>query len=796
MDCLFINVNHDVGFESSESNPISLGYILAVLKKRGHRGIILDDVRDRPLRLNMLEKWLRRTRAGLVGFTAYQSTMGRIRFLCRYIKMSHPDIVIVLGGPQAVKMPSEGLEDLLDVDVLVRGEGEIVTAEIAEALDEGRDLSTVPGITCRVDGRVVDTAAPADPPEDLDEYESPYLADLINLEGKDTAIMLSSRGCSHACMFCITPAICRGKVRYHSIQRTVDEMQRLTEIGIQRFWFADPNFTEDPDRTRRLLEEKMRRGITTPFWFQTRSDLIDADLIRLLHQAGADTIAFGLESGSPGVLKKINKGIELDQVRRHVELAQSLGMDAELFTIFGLPGEGLPEVRETLDFLRSLEIPILSNSGSQQMQLYFGSVYERRSQGFGFRPISGYRPRYLSVGEDFETMWMSREDMARARNMWALANEQMERDVYLKQRIFDVLEFLIDNGDDLKDEPNYYVFGALASSVIEEWDLLVGFLEGFADLIGPDNPTVSELIGSLTFFRESEQPIEPMDRVIFDSRSWIDGVPFTGISGKYLDVLLGRGLLLESFEQGFLGARAGEQREFDFTFPQDYDQVELRGKTVDVTVKIHKVFETIRVSTVEEVKKLNISNTYALADLDMLRENNEILYALALRNTDPAELLRKPSHFLSLVHHSAKLNKREKAASLAELVKDKPTALRAVADTLTNSGKCAWAIEYYAHLAESMPSAALQQARCLFLNGDSQDALDLLESLEESSLPNYRETLLECLKRARPDSDLIPTLEEQVLDARVRAAIERERVYRASGPAEPIIHGLNESSTF
>ncbi len=451
MAFLFINVNHDVGFESSESIPISLGYILARLKAEGGDGVILDDLRDRSLTLTMLEKWIHRVAPCAIGFTAYRSTMNRIRFLCRYIKSRHRGILIILGGPQAIAMPARAIEDLQDVDVLVRGEGEVVVPKLAKALEAGEPLDTVEGIACRCNGGIVDNGSGPEPPDDLDEYPSPYLTNLLNLEGKNTAILLASRGCRHGCRFCITPGICRGKVRQHSVARVADEMETLAGRGIERFWFADPNFTENRPRAEKLLEEKIRRGIATPFWCQTRADLVDPGLLKKLHEAGADTIAFGLESGSPGVLKKTHKGIELDQLRNNIEVAQSLGMDAELFSIFGLPGETVEDARQTLEFVRSVGIPIQSNSGSQQMQLYFGSLYEKTPERFGIKPFPGYRASYLGVGDAYQTDAMSTGDMKKVRNMWALANEQLERDVYYKQRVFEVLDFLLENREDLQD---------------------------------------------------------------------------------------------------------------------------------------------------------------------------------------------------------------------------------------------------------------------------------------------------------------------------------------------------------
>lgn len=791
MSFLFINVNHEVGAEHSESIPLSLGYVLAALKADGWDGIILDDLKDRPLTFKSLELWINRMDPSLIGFTAYQSTMDRIRYLCRYIKSRHRRIRVILGGPQAAVMPSAGLEDLEDVDVLVRGDGEVVTPALVRALGNGEPLESVDGITCRSERGMVDTDRGPDPPDDLDAYASPYLTDLLNLDGKDTAILLSSRGCRHVCRFCITPSICKGKVRYHSVERTVAEMEHLGKAGIGRFWFADPTFTQDRDRTERLLQAKIDRGVVTPFWCQTRSDLVDEELLEKLSRAGADTVAFGLESGSPGVLAGTNKRIELKQLEENIRAARALGMDTELFSIFGLPGETVEDARRTLEFVRSLDIPIQSNSGSQQMQLYFGSIYSRNPERFGFKPKQAFRPRYFSIGDEYETEAMSAEQMRKVRNIWVLANERMERDVYMKQRTFEVIDYLLNNRADLAEEPAFYAYGALAGGSIEEFGLLTQFLEGYEKLQAGNGNSVKELISALSFFKESDEPAGPMDRIIFDSRSWIEGVPFTGISGKYWDVLLGRGLLLTTFEEAFNGAGANEEISFNFTFPDDYDQEELRGRQVEVQAKIRKVFKSVEVETLEDVRNLQIRNRYSFPDLDLLREQNEILYYLALRDTEPSELLNKPSHFLMLIRNLVKLGKRAPVDGMAEMLEGNPAALAAVADTLAAAGKCAWALQYYTEDPEDTARLVLKKARCLLNMQEPEQALDLVQSIPERGDPEFQETLLQCLKKARPDSERIPSLDHHVLDLRVDAALQRERVVKlGTASATPIVHGL------
>jgi len=789
VNLILINVNHDVGFESSESIPISLGYIMAFVEKEGSRGIILDDLLDRPLSFSDLELWIQKTEPGLIGFTAYQSTMERIRFLSRYIKSRHSEITIALGGPQVVGMPSEALDHLPDIDLLVHGEGEIVFSEIIRCIENNASMAEISGLSYRRDGHIERNGGGPLPPDDLDTYPSPYLAGILNLQGKDTAILLSSRGCKHSCLFCMTPSVCNGRIRYHSTDRVVEEMDFLSQRGIQRFWFADPNFTENRNRTIKLLEEKIKRGISTPFWFQTRSDLVDGDLLKYLKEAGADTVAFGLESGSPEVLRRTGKGISLEKVRENIAYAQSIDLQTELFTIFGLPGETVDNARDTINFIKSLNIPVESNSGSQQMQLYFGSSYEKNHSKYGFYPIPKWRPKYLSTGDQYETDKMNLEGIRKVRNLWALANEQLGRDVYYKQRIFEILDFLLTSREDLIEESEYYVYGILASNAIEEFDLLKEFLLGYRNMAKDPEP-IQDLISGLTFFHETDEPSGPDDRIIFDSRSYMGKVPFTGISGKYWDILLGRGLLLPSFEKGLLGVKAGQEAKFEFSFPADYHQVELQGKTVEIHAKIHKIFKTFHPQKIEDVLSLSVENHYDFPDLDFLKTENEILYYLCLRDANPQILLRTPGHFLALAHMFAKLGKLEKVRELASLISGKPHALNAIADTLAASGKYDLALKYFEAISSAAPSSLLKRVRILLKLMKPEEAYELLKKAPPSQELDYQEAMLECLKYIDSESSDLSSLADHVMNLKVLAGIDRESIPKpGKRHPKPIVHG-------
>lgn len=73
-----------------------------------------------------------------------------------------------------------------------------------------------------------------------------------------------------------------------------------------------------------------------------------------------------------------------------------------------------------------------------------------------------------------------------------------------------------------------------------------------------------------------------------------DGVEFAGGKAEDADLTLGSGQFIDGFEDGLVGTKAGDKKELDLTFPEDYEQTALAGQRVvfEVTVNAVKVRET------------------------------------------------------------------------------------------------------------------------------------------------------------------------------------------------------------
>ena len=414
MNILLVEINPFV----QSTTPISLGYIAAFLKSNGFNVRILAIGQNTLMSRHGFGRLVSRFQPAMVGFSAYQRNMLYVTGLARLIKSIDNNIKIVIGGPQATSMPSFAFKDLPDIDYICRSPGEVTLLRVARAVDSGTPFSDLLGASYKdSDGAVYDTPG-LDGFTDLDKYPSPYLNDVFDYSGMKEAIMLTSRGCPHHCIYCYTPRAFDHKITFHTIDRVVEEIRWIRKKGITRLWFADPNISFKSDRLIELLDRILKEGIKIEMWLQTRADLVNPELMKKMKKAGVCTIAFGLESASEPVLKRLDKHIAIEKVAEAIRLVQSREIEVELFTIFGLPFETFDDAVKTLEFVKENKVKIMGNTNSQQMQIYFGTDMARHYKDYNIRPLNTNRPAYLSIGSQYETEHMRSNEIREIQKLW------------------------------------------------------------------------------------------------------------------------------------------------------------------------------------------------------------------------------------------------------------------------------------------------------------------------------------------------------------------------------------------
>lgn len=94
-----------------------------------------------------------------------------------------------------------------------------------------------------------------------------------------------------------------------------------------------------------------------------------------------------------------------------------------------------------------------------------------------------------------------------------------------------------------------------------------------------------------TRYKQVEREAQNGDQLNIDFVGKIDGEAFAGGSAKGTSLVLGSGRMIEGFEAGLVGVKAGEERVLSLTFPEDYQNLDLAGKAAEFTVTVNTVSE-------------------------------------------------------------------------------------------------------------------------------------------------------------------------------------------------------------
>ncbi|ASK26500.1 trigger factor [Neisseria chenwenguii] len=127
------------------------------------------------------------------------------------------------------------------------------------------------------------------------------------------------------------------------------------------------------------------------------------------------------------------------------------------------------------------------------------------------------------------------------------------------------------------------VIGDLSAQEVEKVTATVGDAEV--------DKTVEILRKQRTRYNHVEREAKNDDRVIIDFEGKIDGEPFAGGSAKNYAFVLGAGQMLPEFEAGVAGLKAGESKDVEVNFPEDYHGKDVAGKTAVFTINLINVSE-------------------------------------------------------------------------------------------------------------------------------------------------------------------------------------------------------------
>ena len=242
------------------------------------------------------------------------------------VKRYNPEIVTMMGGPHVSFDIENTLRSYPEIDLIVVGEGEQTLSELVPVLNSPEEWERIRGIAFRRDGVVHVTPARA-LIEDLDALPLParHLLPMSRYLALGYPVsIITSRGCPNKCIFCLGRKMVGFKGRFRNPKLVVDEIEQILAYGFTRINIADDLFTANKQRVGVLCEEILNRGVKFAWSAFARVNTVDRELLAIMKEAGCDAISFGIESGNPEMLKRIKKGITIEQAREATRICNCL----------------------------------------------------------------------------------------------------------------------------------------------------------------------------------------------------------------------------------------------------------------------------------------------------------------------------------------------------------------------------------------------------------------------------------------------------------------------------------------
>jgi anaerobic magnesium-protoporphyrin IX monomethyl ester cyclase len=378
--------------KSSESllvPPLGLAYVAAALRQAGYQVSIKDGFAEQMIWRD-LESFLEEERPDVLGLSSMSPVIDTV-FKAAHLARPYVS-TIVMGGPHVSVWGQEVFQQCPEIDFGIIGEGEQTMVEFMGALAAGQRPDAIPGVVGR------GFAGPPRPMiKDLDTLPFPA-RDLLPLskyrypfsKASRITTVFTSRGCPFDCSFC-DKSVFGSQWRARSAANILAEIDEIVQrFQISSFIIYDDLFTLDKVRTTTICEGILQRGYKLDWKCESRVNLADLEILRLMKRAGCSMIAYGVESGNQHGLDYLNKKIKLEETRRAFALTQQAGIATMAYFILGIPVESFEEELQTIRFAKEIaptyaQFSILSP--------YYGTrLYQEAKEKNWYQEVCAHNP--------------------------------------------------------------------------------------------------------------------------------------------------------------------------------------------------------------------------------------------------------------------------------------------------------------------------------------------------------------------------------------------------------------------
>jgi len=359
----------DTGRGGTLYYPIWLSYATAVVEQE-HETKLVDAPAWNWSREDVIED-IKKFKPDLVVMDSSFPSLNNDMEVATEIKKNFESKIVLVGPPTS--QFSDKILDKNGIDIVARFEYDFTIKEIADKIERGESLKDLEGISYKANGKIIHNPdREFTSSEDLDKI--PFISEVykkhLNIQDYFLGSSLypevqifTGRGCPFQCTFCSWPKTLMGdKYRVRSIPNVLDELEWIQEnLDVKEVFFEDDTFTINKKRVLEFCKKYKRRKLDITWACNARANL-DYETMNEMKKANCRLVIVGYESGSDKVLKKIKKGITVEQIKKFAADARKADLLVHGDFIVGLPGETKETVRMTKKLIKETKPDILQVS--------------------------------------------------------------------------------------------------------------------------------------------------------------------------------------------------------------------------------------------------------------------------------------------------------------------------------------------------------------------------------------------------------------------------------------------------
>ena len=337
--------------------PIGLSFLVPPLTQAGHDLVVLDlcfEKEPEAAVAALLSK--HKPQAVIISLrnldnVTWPDSRSYLAGVRDLITICHGHAPVILGGSGFSLMPVETLA-ASGADYGIVGEGEEILPRMLAYLEQGQDISTLPGVVCAGAASYLPSlpvsgiGTPGRSLFDVNHYHRE--GGMANVQTK--------RGCPFFCSYCTYPLLEGRTMRLRPIKDILAEIRSLVDDhGVSYLYFVDDIFNYPPAFAADLCKAMSDERMAIKWSAFINPDFMTPGLMDDMLAAGCDAVEFGTDSGSPAMLKSLHKSFTVDDLRRTSLLCHERGMDFAHYLLFGGPGETRETIMESFNLMDELQ---------------------------------------------------------------------------------------------------------------------------------------------------------------------------------------------------------------------------------------------------------------------------------------------------------------------------------------------------------------------------------------------------------------------------------------------------------